>query len=114
MGPPGHRGTEYDRSRTSYDGSSTTAALRETLPTAAVDTINDCSLRGRASAVLTSTGERRWRLGSASGVDDALGVIDADAIDVITGERDGRLALCASPTCRAAFFDTSRSRTRRW
>ncbi|MBM4522889.1 hypothetical protein GS500_13550 [Rhodococcus hoagii] len=88
--------------------------MRETLPTGAVDTINDCSLRGRASAVLTSTGERRWRLGSASGVDDALGVIAADAIDVITGERDGRLALCASPTCRAAFFDTSRSRTRRW
>ncbi|WP_442965842.1 CGNR zinc finger domain-containing protein [Pseudonocardia sp. HH130630-07] len=24
------------------------------------------------------------------------------------------MALCASPTCRAAFFDTSRSRNRRW
>jgi predicted RNA-binding Zn ribbon-like protein len=24
------------------------------------------------------------------------------------------LALCASPTCRAAFFDTSQSRTRKW
>jgi predicted RNA-binding Zn ribbon-like protein len=22
--------------------------------------------------------------------------------------------LCASPTCRAAFFDTSQSRTRKW
>ncbi|WP_236572254.1 MULTISPECIES: CGNR zinc finger domain-containing protein [unclassified Nocardiopsis] len=37
-----------------------------------------------------------------------------DAISVISGERDGRLALCASPTCRTAFCDTSRSRTRRW
>ncbi|MBM4708968.1 hypothetical protein GS447_09550 [Rhodococcus hoagii] len=98
----------------SYDGSNTTAALRETLPTAALDPSTTAACGGRASAVLTSTGERRWRLGSASGVDDALGVIAADAIDVITGERDGRLALCASPTCRAAFFDTSRSRTRRW
>jgi predicted RNA-binding Zn ribbon-like protein len=24
------------------------------------------------------------------------------------------LALCASPTCQAAFFDTSQSRTRKW
>ncbi|MFC6161758.1 CGNR zinc finger domain-containing protein [Kribbella jiaozuonensis] len=28
--------------------------------------------------------------------------------------RRGRLALCASPTCQAAFFDTSQSRTRKW
>ncbi|MGX7726206.1 CGNR zinc finger domain-containing protein [Rhodococcus sp. 5G237] len=45
---------------------------------------------------------------------DAPGAIAADAIDVITGERNGRLALCGPPTCRAVFFDTSRSRTRRW
>lgn len=100
--------------REAIHDAATAAALRESFPAVAVDIINDCSLRGRASAVLTSTGERRWQLGSASGVDDALGVIAADAIDVVTGERDGRLALCASPTCRAAFFDTSRSRTRRW
>ncbi|CAL9522028.1 hypothetical protein SUDANB9_03844 [Streptomyces sp. enrichment culture] len=65
-------------------------------------------------AVLTPGGERHWRLGRACGVEDALGVIAADAIGIVAGERDGRLALCASPTCRAAFFDTSRSRTRRW
>jgi predicted RNA-binding Zn ribbon-like protein len=47
-------------------------------------------------------------------VEDALSVIAADAISIIAGERDGRLALCAAPTCRAAFFDTSQSRTRRW
>jgi predicted RNA-binding Zn ribbon-like protein len=56
----------------------------------------------------------RWRLGSASGVQDGLSVIAADAIGIIAGERDGKLALCASPTCRATFFDTSRSRTRTW
>jgi predicted RNA-binding Zn ribbon-like protein len=47
-------------------------------------------------------------------VEDALSVIAADAISVLAGERDGKLALCASPTCRAAFFDTSQSRTRKW
>ncbi|SCE15728.1 CGNR zinc finger domain-containing protein, partial [Streptomyces sp. OspMP-M43] len=55
----------------------------------------------------------RWRLASSS-VEDALSVVAADAVDVISGVRDGRLALCASPTCRAAFFDTSQSRTRKW
>ncbi|MBF6345528.1 CGNR zinc finger domain-containing protein [Nocardia cyriacigeorgica] len=92
----------------------TAAAVGDALPAAAVDVINECSRQGRASAVLTPDGARRWLLSSASRVEDALGVIAADAIAIIAGERDGRLALCASPTCRAAFFDTSRSRTRRW
>jgi predicted RNA-binding Zn ribbon-like protein len=71
-------------------------------------------MQGRAAAVLTTEGHRQWRLSSASCVEDALSVIAADAISIIAGERDGRLALCASPTCKAAFFDTSQSRTRKW
>ena len=61
----------------------------------------------------TPEGERRWHLASGS-VEDALSVIAADAIGILSGERDGKLALCASPTCRAAFFDTSQSRSRKW
>lgn len=100
--------------RESIHAAATAAALGEGLPAAAVRVINDCSARGRAAAALTPAGERCWTLGSTSCVEDALGVIAADAIDVIAGERDGRLALCASETCRAAFVDTSQSRTRRW
>ncbi|GAA2333145.1 CGNR zinc finger domain-containing protein [Streptomyces kunmingensis] len=100
--------------RESVHAAATAAALQEVLPASAVRVINDFSAQGRAAAVLTPEGERRWRLHSASGVEDALSVIAADAISIIAGERDGRLALCASPTCRAAFFDTSQSRTRRW
>lgn len=100
--------------RESIHAAATAAAVRDPLPAAAVHVINDRSTQGRAAAVLTPEGERQWRLSSASRVEDALSVIAADAISVISGERDGRLALCASPTCRAAFFDTSRSRTRRW
>ncbi|MFI5944850.1 CGNR zinc finger domain-containing protein [Streptomyces uncialis] len=100
--------------RESIHVAATAAALQQTLPASAVQVINDRSAQGRAAAVLTPEGERRWRLSSASCVEDALGVIAADAISIIAGERDGRLALCASPTCLAAFFDTSRSRTRRW
>lgn len=100
--------------RESIHAAATAAAIQDALPSTAVRVINDRSTQGRAAAVLTPEGERLWRLGPASRVEDALGVIAADAIGVIAGERDGRLALCASPTCRAAFFDTSRSRTRRW
>ncbi|AQS68527.1 ABATE domain-containing protein [Streptomyces pactum] len=100
--------------RESIHAAATAAAVQDALPASAVQVINDCSARGRAAALLTPEGKRRWRLGSASSVEDALGVIAADAISVIAGERDGKLALCASPTCRAAFFDTSRSRTRKW
>ncbi|MHA6624644.1 CGNR zinc finger domain-containing protein [Pseudonocardia sichuanensis] len=100
--------------RESIHAAATAAATQDALPAAAVQVINDCSIRGRAAAVLTPEGRRQWRLGSASWVEDALSVIAADAISIIAGERDGKLALCASPTCRAAFFDTSRSRTRKW
>jgi predicted RNA-binding Zn ribbon-like protein len=100
--------------RESIHAAATAAATQDALPAAAVHVINERSASGRAAAVLTPEGARQWRLSPASCVDDALGVIAADAISIIAGERDGRLALCASPTCRAAFFDTSRSRTRRW
>ncbi|MGB8942574.1 MAG: CGNR zinc finger domain-containing protein [Streptomyces sp.] len=100
--------------RESIHAAATAAAVRDPLPASAVEVINDRSAQGRAAAVLTADGERRWRLGSASRVEDALSVIAADAVNIIAGERDGKLALCASPTCRAAFFDTSQSRTRKW
>ncbi|MEV6886545.1 CGNR zinc finger domain-containing protein [Streptomyces sp. NPDC051135] len=100
--------------RESIHAAATASALQAPLPAAAVRVINDCSSRGRAAATLTPEGTREWQLVSTDRVEDALGVIAADAISIIAGERDGKLALCASPTCRAAFFDTSRSRTRRW
>ncbi|MEU6767714.1 CGNR zinc finger domain-containing protein [Streptomyces sp. NPDC046853] len=100
--------------RESIHAAATAAALQEDLPASAVQAINHFSAQGRAAAILTPEGERQWRLGSASRVEDALSVIAADAISIIAGERDGKLALCASPTCRAAFFDASQSRTRRW
>ncbi|WP_063001939.1 CGNR zinc finger domain-containing protein [Nocardia mikamii] len=100
--------------REAIHAAATAAALGGELPAAAVRIINDRSIQGRAAAILTPDGTRRWRLSAPSCVEDALGVIAADAIDIISGERDGKLALCASPTCRAAFFDTSQSRTRKW
>ncbi|MBL0888681.1 CGNR zinc finger domain-containing protein [Myceligenerans indicum] len=100
--------------REAIHAAATATAVHEPLPAPAIRIINDRSLQGRASAVLTPEGTHRWYLGSPPRVEDALGVIAADAIGIVSGERDGRMALCASPTCQAAFFDTSRSRTRRW
>ncbi|MFD0901807.1 CGNR zinc finger domain-containing protein [Actinomadura sediminis] len=100
--------------REAIHAAATAAAVGDALPAAPVRVINDRSAEGRAAAILTPDGRRQWRLGPATRVEDALSVIAADAIGIIAGERDGRLALCASPTCRAAFFDTSQSRTRKW
>ncbi|MFJ6694970.1 CGNR zinc finger domain-containing protein [Streptomyces sp. NPDC091272] len=99
--------------RESIHAAATAVAEQGPLPSSAVRVLNRCSTRGGAVVTLASDGRREWRLGSAS-VEDALSVIAADAIDIISGERDGKMALCASPTCQAAFFDASRSRTRRW
>ncbi|MFI6866543.1 CGNR zinc finger domain-containing protein [Nocardia sp. NPDC050406] len=100
--------------REAIHAAATAAATQDALPAAAVRVINERSIEGRAAAVLTPEGHRQWRLSSDSRVEDALGVIAADAVSIIAGERDGKLALCASPTCQAAFFDTSQSRTRKW
>jgi predicted RNA-binding Zn ribbon-like protein len=97
--------------RESIHAAATAAATQDELPAAAVKVINDRSTGGRAAARLTPDGRRRWQVSS---VEDALSVIAADAISIVAGERDGKLALCASPTCRAAFFDSSQSRTRKW
>src|SRR5882757_2741838 len=83
--------------RESIHAAATAAAAQDALPASAVQVINDRSAQGRPSAVLTPEGERRWLLGSTTRLDDALSVIAADAISIIAGERDGKLALCASP-----------------
>lgn len=92
------------------------AAAGEDLPTAALRIVNDAAHGGRSCPHLGQDGERTWRLG-ASGrgrVQDALSVIAADAIEILTLANRGRLALCASPTCQEMFVDNSQSHTRRW
>ncbi|WP_193106717.1 ABATE domain-containing protein [Brachybacterium sp. FME24] len=100
--------------REAIHAAATAAAQGKTPPAPAVQTLNDRSVHGRAVAILTPEGTRLWQLSPTPCVEDALSVIAADAISILAGERPGRLALCASPTCRAAFFDTSQSRSRRW
>lgn len=108
--------SQLDRARElreSIHEAATAVASHKPLPSSAVHVINDCSIQGLPSTILTSEGGREWRLSSSS-VEDALSVIAADAITLLAGEREGKISLCASPTCRAAFLDTSRGGTRKW
>ncbi|EDY59696.1 MULTISPECIES: CGNR zinc finger domain-containing protein [Streptomyces] len=99
--------------RESIHAVATAVANHNPLPSSAVQVINSCSTQGSATPILTAEGGRKWRLSSSS-VEDALSVIAADAITLLAREREGKLSLCASPTCRAAFLDTSRGGTRKW
>lgn len=90
------------------------AADQQDLSPAAVEIINARSREGGAHAVLRVDASARWLLREAAAVTDALGVIAADAVAVLSGERGGRLARCASDSCRAVFLDSSRGHSRRW
>lgn len=100
--------------REAIHAAATAGALGQPHPRDGVVVINRFAARGGAVPALSDDGHRRWLLGEPASATAALGVVAADAIEILAGVRPGALALCASPTCRAAFFDTSRGRTRRW
>jgi predicted RNA-binding Zn ribbon-like protein len=50
----------------------------------------------------------------AAEVDELLGIIARDAIDVFTGPYRGRVRQCASPKCAVIFVDRSPTGNRRW
>lgn len=100
--------------REAIHAAATAGALGQPHPRDAVEVINRFAAHGGAVPALSTDGHRRWLIGEPATVAAALGVVAADAIEILAGVRPGALALCASPTCRAAFFDTSRGRTRRW
>lgn len=50
----------------------------------------------------------------AAEVDELLGIIARDAIDVFTGPYRNRVRQCASPKCGVIFVDRSPTGNRRW
>src|SRR4051812_25547741 len=84
--------------RESIHAAATAAAIQDALPASAVQVINDRSVQGRAAAVLTPEGERRWRVSSASPGGKAPRGVAPGAISIIAGGRGGRVGLWASPT----------------
>jgi predicted RNA-binding Zn ribbon-like protein len=74
------------------------------------------ALSGRVSSTtfrqdFTGPGEARLR--QVAGDPVLGGIVQAVAALVAAGEWS-RIRLCANDVCRVAFYDTSRSRTRRW
>lgn len=55
-----------------------------------------------------------WHLGKEAPVADALGVLAADAIQILGGPDRSRIKACQGPGCAGLFLDTSRGTNRRW
>ncbi|MRH90532.1 hypothetical protein GFY24_24325 [Nocardia sp. SYP-A9097] len=55
-----------------------------------------------------------WHLGKQAPVADALGVLAADAIQILGGPDRSRIKTCEGPGCAGLFLDTSRGTNRRW
>ncbi|MGI5207192.1 ABATE domain-containing protein [Spirillospora sp. CA-108201] len=63
--------------RESIHLAATAGALQDAIPASAVQVINDRGVEGRAAVILTPEGTPRWRIGSASRVEDAATGRDA-------------------------------------
>lgn len=83
-------------------------------PAAALATINAAAaVPARAPRLaLTAHGLRRER--ATPSVEEILGLIARDAIDLLTGPQRELLRECAADDCSGIYIDSSRARTRRW
>jgi predicted RNA-binding Zn ribbon-like protein len=80
------------------------------------DAQNWAAFTGRTSAAafrqdFSTPGEVRLR--QVAG-DPVIGAITLAVAELVTTDRWSRLRMCANDECRAVFYDTTRSRTRRW
>ncbi|GAB2514615.1 CGNR zinc finger domain-containing protein [Nocardia heshunensis] len=92
-------------------GLAVAAAQRPDLGDAMI--LNRAAAAGRPKLGLDN-GLAVWHLGKKAPVTDALGVLAADAIQVLGGSDRGRIKACEGPGCAGLFLDTSRGTNRRW
>ncbi|XIE77153.1 ABATE domain-containing protein [Streptomyces sp. SBR177] len=76
--------------------------------------LNRAAAAGRARPALDENGLAVWNLSEAAPVPDALGVLAADAVQVLGGPDRDRIKACEGPGCAGLFLDTSRGASRRW
>lgn len=88
------------------------AALREAL-TGSTDGAGAAEALAGFPLQLAPEPSGRLRLLAVSGVEGLAAIVETVAVSVASG-RWTRLKLCASPDCRWAFHDTSRSGGGRW
>jgi predicted RNA-binding Zn ribbon-like protein len=78
-----------------------------------VATLNEAATASRLRARFGADGKARLEP-EASGVAGAMGRIVAALFTAMADEGWSRLKLCSSPTCRWAFYDSSRNHSSRW
>ncbi|HEY3195458.1 MAG TPA: CGNR zinc finger domain-containing protein [Candidatus Dormibacteraeota bacterium] len=79
----------------------------------ALATLNQAASASRLRARFAADGRPRLEP-EAGGVDGAMGRIVAAVFAAMADDGWTQLKLCASPTCRWAFFDKSRNHSSRW
>jgi predicted RNA-binding Zn ribbon-like protein len=78
-----------------------------------VATLNEAAAASRLRARFGADGRARLEP-EAAGVAGAMGRIVAAVYAAMAADDWQRLKLCGSPTCRWAFFDSSRNHSSRW
>lgn len=91
-------------------------ASHKPIPKSAVGAINELLRRGAAYGQLTPVGRDFVRQVHRDVREplDLLVPVAEDAADLLCEGDRGRVRKCGSPACILFFYDTSRSRTRRW
>ena len=79
----------------------------------AVETVNRAATRGQLTLRFDTDGGSGLKP-IARGVDGAIGTILAVAFAAMAEGSWSRLKVCPQETCRVAFFDHSKNRSRRW
>ena len=79
----------------------------------AVETVNRAATRGQLTLQFDVDGGSGLKP-IARGVDGAIGTILAVAFAAMAEGSWSRLKVCPEETCRVAFFDHSKNRSRRW
>jgi predicted RNA-binding Zn ribbon-like protein len=78
-----------------------------------VATLNEAATASRLRARFGADGKARLEP-EAGGVAGAMGRVVAAVFTAMADEGWSRLKLCSSPTCRWAFYDSSRNHSSRW
>jgi len=78
-----------------------------------VATLNEAATASRLRARFGADGKARLEP-EATGVAGAMGRVVACVFTAMADEAWARLKLCSSPTCRWAFYDSSRNHSSRW
>jgi predicted RNA-binding Zn ribbon-like protein len=92
------------------------ARIREKAPAAKdLDRVNRALGRAPPRRRLASIGKRlSWPWPARDSLDDVLAPVLWSAGDVLAGERETQLKLCAAPDCGWLFLDSSRKASRLW